>query len=132
MSRYELDCVAYLIRTPLHGRPLNPPRIQACLCDTRWPRALGFTLFWTRTRDVLTDHIGDRWTGSNERALHFLDGWDVFLLRLPPTREAQKTDILQLHLRDINWAKPLVFTIYHGLGTRDTLWEFTEGGWKDE
>lgn len=131
--RYTPDCVTYLINTPMRGRPLWVTRV--CLCDSRWPRALTFTLYRTRAVETLRELVGDRWYGTDERGVYFLEGWDVFLLRLPPTREAQKTDILQVHMRDTTWAEPakaLVFTIYHGLGTRDTLWEFTEGGWKDE
>jgi len=129
---YTPDCVTYLLRKPFLG-PRKGWVTQVCLCDSRWSRALAITLQRTRALETLSSHVWDLWVGTDERAVYYLENWNVYLLRLPPTQERQRgEDIVQIHLRDTNWGEPLVFTIHHGLGIRDRLWEFTEGGWKND
>jgi len=129
---YTPDCVTYLIRKPFLGRGKGW-YTKICLCDSRWPRSVVFKLQRTHALTALMSHVEGRWVGTDERAVYFLEGWEVFLLRRPATQVRQRgEDSLQVHIRDADWTTPLVFTIHHGLGMRDTLWEFTEGGWKDE
>jgi hypothetical protein len=130
--KYDFDTCAKLIRTPMHGRRMYRTRI--CFRDSRWPQSLTFTLWHTQALDALYEYIG----GSLEWREYHLYGWDVHLHRYPPTREPQLhyarggTDVLRVHLRPLTMDGPLEFAIYHGLGTRDLLWEYTEGSWKDE
>ena len=134
--RYDFDTCATLLRTPMRGRPLYRTRI--IFRDSRWPTTLPFTLWFTRKLEALHAHIGDGWVGTHERSEYDLSGWDVHLHRYPPTREPQLhyarggIDVLRVHVRPVTMDGPLEFAIYHGLGTRDALWEYTEGGWQDE
>ena len=111
-----------------------------------WPESLRFRL-WREgaARDLLVWTSGDYWEHVepvfNVKLQRFMPGeWSrraigtqsVFLRRLPPKRERQDSDIMQIHMQDDGWPETLVFTIYHGFGKRDLLFQYTDGKWEDE